>query len=349
MDILENDLVKLSAFSAMAQDIVLSRTLAETIDRMMHHIGSIFSPLSWSLLLRDSVKGSLKFVHATGPGSDTIRGIILDRGQGVAGWVAENGTPLLLAEARDDPRFHPGIDAVTGFVTKSIIAVPLLARRQVYGVIELINKLDESAFTDRDLLVLRTIADFAAIAIERAYYLRAVKRLAMTDSLTGLHNRRSFEQFLEREVEKTRRTGSRFALLILDVDHFKMINDRHGHAAGDEILRTVGRILTATSRKIDCCARLGGDEFSILLPETGEGDAPFVVRRLQRALDDYNQNAAIPLSISIGARTVDPSKPEEILAQADRAMYAVKSQSTFDASGELEGQLRSWLDDDSKD
>jgi len=70
---------------------------------------------------------------------------------------------------------------------------------------------------------------------------------------------------------------------------------------------------------------------------------------LQRALDEYNQDAAIPLSISIGARNVDPAKPEEILAQADQAMYAVKSQSNPDASGELEGQLREWLDDDSKD
>ncbi len=349
MDILENDTIKLSAFSSMAKDIAQSRTIAESVDRVMHHIGTVFSPLSWSLLFRDSTRGSLKFVHATGPGADKLLNFVLEKGQGVAGWVAENGAPLLLPEVRSDPRFNPAMDAITGFVTTSIIAVPLVTRNQVYGVIELINKLDESPFTDRDLLVLRTIADFAAIAIERAYYLRSVRRLAMTDALTGLHNRRSFEQILEREVEKTRRTGNRFALLILDVDHFKTINDRYGHAAGDEILRTVARILIATSRKIDCCARLGGDEFAVLLPETTEGDAPFVVRRLQRALDEYNQDAAIPLSISIGARNVDPAKPEEILAQADQAMYAVKSQSNPDASGELEGQLREWLDDDSKD
>lgn len=351
MDILENDHVKLSAFSAMAQDIVGSRTLAETIERVMEHIGAVFGPLTWSMLLRDSQKGTLKFVHATGPGADAIRGLTLEKGQGVAGWVAENGKPLLVSDTQRDPRFTPAVDQVSGFVTKSIIAVPLMARRRVYGVIELINKLDETLFTDRDLLILRTIADFAAIAIERAYYLKAVQRLALTDPLTGLHNRRAFEQVLEREVEKTRRSRALFALLILDIDHFKQINDRHGHSAGDEALRAVARILVATSRRIDFPTRLGGDEFAVLLPDTAEGDAPFVVRRIQRALDDYNQTAPIPLSVSIGARIVDPATPESILAQADRAMYDAKAraQAGIDPSIDLETQLSSWLDQDGKD
>jgi diguanylate cyclase (GGDEF)-like protein len=300
------------------------------------------------MLLRDSQKGTLRFVHATGPGADAIRGLTLAKGQGVAGWVAENGQPLLVANTTEDGRFTPVVDQVSGFLTKSIIAVPLKARSRVYGVIELINKLDDSEFNDRDLLVLRTIADFAAIAIERAYYLKAVQKLALTDVLTGLPNRRAFEQVLEREVEKTRRSHALFALLILDVDHFKLINDRHGHAAGDEALKAVARILVATSRKIDFPTRLGGDEFAVLLPDTAEGDAPFVVRRIQRALDDYNQTAAIPLSISIGARIVDPKVPESILAQADRAMYDAKAetQTSVDPSVDLEGQLSSWLDHD---
>jgi diguanylate cyclase (GGDEF)-like protein len=340
----------ISALSAMAQDIVLSRTLSETIDRVMHHIGGVFSPLTWSLLLRDSKSGSLKFVHATGTGAAAIRGLVLERGQGVAGWVAKNGKPLLIPDVQADSQFHAGIDAVSGFTTKSIIAVPLRARLQVYGVIELVNKLDESAFTEDDLAVLMTIADFAAIAIERAYYVRAVKRLALTDSLTGLHNRRSFEQVLEREVEKTRRHHNLFALLLLDVNHFKSINDKHGHQAGDEALRALARILLATSRKVDCCARLGGDEFAVLLPDTAEGDSPYVVRRIQRALDDYNLGAEVPFSVSIGARVVDPRQPEAILAQADRAMYDVKAQGSSDPSGEIEGQLRSWFDEeDGKD
>jgi diguanylate cyclase (GGDEF)-like protein len=338
--------MEISALSAMAQDIVLSRTLSETIDRVMHHIGTVFSPATWSLLLRESPAGGLKFIHATGTGADQIRGLRLGRGQGVAGWVAENGVALLVPDARADARFDPEVDAMTGFVTKSIIAVPLKARSAVYGVIELINRLNEHLFTDEDLKVLQTIADFAAIAIERAYYLRAVQRLALTDPLTGLQNRRSFERVLEREVEKTRRHRTLFALLLIDIDSFKEVNDSHGHLAGDRVLMALGSILLATSRKIDCCARLGGDEFAVLLPETTQNEAPFVVRRIQRALVDYNLNAEVPFSVSIGARVVDPRNPDEVLAQADRAMYEDKGQSAADPSGELEGQLKSWLDDE---
>jgi len=349
MEILENDAVRLQAFSSMAQDIVASRTLSETLDRVMAHIGSVFGPLIWSFLLRDSQKGTLKFVHATGPGADRIRGMVLSKGQGVAGWVAEQGSPLLVTNTAQDHRFNPEVDQASGFVTKSIIAVPLKSSGRVYGVIELINKLDESEFTDRDLVILQTIADFAAIAIERAYYWRALQKMALTDPLTGMANRRAFDQALGREIEKTKRTQSLFSLLILDIDHFKAINDRHGHATGDSVLKTVARILLSTSRRIDFAARLGGDEFAVLLPETSEGEAPYVVRRIQRMLDDHNQTAEVPISISIGARVVDPRSPETIMEQADRAMYQVKAQNPPDASGELEGQLASWLDQNGKD
>lgn len=343
--------MQISALSAMAQDIVLSRNLSQTIDRVMYHIGQVFAPRTWSLLLRDSKKGTLKFIHATGPGASSIRGQILERGQGVAGWVAEQGRPLLIADAPSNEQFYRGIDELSGFVTKSIIAVPLRARNQVYGVIELINKLDESIFTNDDLVVLQTIADFAAIAIERAYYVRAVKRLALTDSLTGLQNRRAFEQVLDREIEKAKRHPHQFAVLLLDINQFKSINDRHGHQAGDEALKIVGRILLSTARKADLCARLGGDEFAVLLPDTGPDEAPTLVARIHHALEDHNRTAAIPFTVSIGARVVDPERPEDILAQADQAMYEAKalSSSGKDGSVEIETSLRGWFETEGQD
>lgn len=343
--------MQISDLSKMAQDIVLSRTLSQTIDRVMFHIGGVFSPRTWSLLLRDSKQGTLKFVHVTGPGASTILGRELDKGQGVAGWVAENGQPLLIRDARSDELFYRGIDEVSGFVTKSIIAVPLRTRSQVYGVVELINKLDESLFTNEDLAVLQTITDFAAIAIERAYYLRAVKRLALTDSLTGLQNRRAFEQVLDREVEKTRRHHSVFALLLLDINQFKAINDGHGHPVGDECLKALGQILLRGSRKIDTCARLGGDEFAVLLPDTDEVEAQAVLARLHKAVEEYNLKAPVKFTVSIGARIVDPQSPEAIFAQADRAMYDSKALPTGpkDGSAELETSLEGWFEDRPKD
>jgi len=344
MNTSEQDIDRLVAFSAMARDIAGSRTLDETVEQVMLHVGKIFGPVTWSLLLRNRGSGELNFVHVEGPGADRIRGLRLSKGQGVAGWVAENSEALLLPDVRTDPRFHPGVDEVSGFVTTSIIAVPLRSRDQVYGVIELINKLDESRFTQADLLVLQTIADLAGIAIERAYYLKAVERMALTDSLTGLANRRAFERVLDREIEKTRRNGSLFALLLIDIDHFKAINDTHGHSTGDVALRSIAQLLVATARKADLCARIGGDEFAVLLPETTESHASFFVRRLHLALDLYNQSAEHPLSLSIGSRMVDPANPADIVEQADLAMYADKSRTGTEKAAGIEHNLRDWFE-----
>jgi len=344
MDLAPGNTVSLAAFAAMAQDIASSRTLAETVDRVMHHVGRIFRPLSWSLLVRDGRTGHLRFVHATGPGSEALAHLILEKGHGIAGWVAEHGEALLIPDTSEDTRFHPGVDAVTGFFTKSIIAVPLRSHGRTFGVIELINRLEEGPFEHRDLQILQTIADFAGLAIERAYYLRGVQRLALTDPLTGLPNRRAFEQVLAREVERCRRHRTPFSLLMLDVDHFKTINDRYGHSAGDEALKAVALVLNQSVRKVDLAARIGGDEFAVLLPGTEAAPAALVAQRFQRHLQERNRDGGVPLAVSVGVRTADPDRPEQVLAEADRAMYEVKA-AQGDRSVDLEGQLSSWLDD----
>ncbi len=346
MSTFQNDAINIQDFSNMAKDIARAKTLEETIAKVMHHVGNVFGPVSWSLLLRSRLDGSLQFVYAEGPSADQIRGRRLAKGQGVAGWVAEHTTPVLIPDVTSDQRFHAGIDEVSGFVTQSIIAVPLVNEGESYGVIELINKLNESSFDNNDLLVLQTIADFAAIAIERAYYLRSVQRLALTDVLTGLPNRRAFERALDREIEKTRRTSSVFSLLLIDVDKFKRINDQFGHSAGDESLKAVAQILFKNSRKVDVCARMGGDEFAILLPDTPEENAQALVARINEALSLHNKNASIPLSLSIGARMVDKLNPEHILADADSAMYRAKAKDnlSLDDSVKIESALEGWME-----
>lgn len=344
MDSRDPEFVRLSYFSEMAKDITSSRNLAETISHVMEHLGRVFEPENWSFLLRNQKTGNLQFVYVTGEGAEKIRGMELVKGQGVAGWVAENAQCLIVADARRDPRFTPVIDQVSGFVTRSIIAVPLVSRSRVYGVIEIVNKVDQTPFTELELHTLKAIADFAAIAIERVYYMRAMKKLALTDSLTGLNNRRSFDRFLDREIERTKRLKSIFALLILDIDYFKAINDQYGHPVGDLILKTVARILTETTRKADCCARLGGDEFAVLLPDTDQSATHFLVRRIHKMVEAANERSPYPFSVSIGARVVDVNRPEEILSEADKAMYRSKTSSGEDLElDEIGDNLQNFL------
>jgi len=263
-----DDLVRLSFFAEIGKAITSASTLRETFDVVMKQIGEIFAPLNWSLLLRDSKTGELRFIIVTGSGMDSLKGMKLPRGKGIAGWIAESGQSIIIEDVKKDKRFDPGMDSVTGFVTKSIIGVPLKTKRRVFGVIELVNKLNGESFTPLELKILTTIADFTAIAIEKTYYLAALKRLATTDELTKLSNRRSLLKTLERENERCRRHDTSYAVLLIDIDEFKSINDTYGHTAGDKVLKRLAAILVGQTRKVDTVARFGGDEFIILMPDT---------------------------------------------------------------------------------
>ena len=319
-----DDLVKLDFFTAIAASITSAKTLRQTLEAMMDNIGRIFAPRNWSLFLRDPRSGDLAFTIVIGAKAAELRGKKVEAGTGVVGWIADRREDLIIEDVNKDPRFDPRADRQSGFRTKSIIGVPLVTNDRVFGVIELVNELEDRTFTRIDLRVLRTIADFGAIAIERSYYLEALRRLSMVDSLTGIPNRRAFERVLDREKERVKRSGRVFSILAIDINHFKKINDTHGHAAGDEVLKRLARILVASTRHMDSTARLGGDEFVVLLPDTERPAAEEVRNRILKAVAEPHGNETLPFTISIGLETTDGSAVDSVLAGADRDMYNVK-------------------------
>lgn len=184
------------------------------------------------------------------------------------------------------------------------------------------------------LTVMRATA-VHSIAVEQSillsHELRAAKgvaeRQALTDPLTGLNNRRAFTRSAEGLVRLGRREGRTTALLLLDVDHFKRINDTHGHASGDAVLQAVAELLLANTRRSDVCGRMGGDEFAILLPNTGLEDAMHVADKMRMSLAQHpthGDNGAVRVTLSIGAISAD-EELESMLGLADKAMYVAKN------------------------
>lgn len=318
------ELVKLAFFVEIGKAITAARNIEETLKEIMVQIGTIFAPKNWSLLLRNPRSGDLKFIIATGSGVEGLRGRIIPRGKGIAGWISESGQPVIIDDVSRDKRFDPEMDELVKFQTKSIIGVPLKTRNRVLGVIELVNKLDDQMFTSLDLKILMSIADFAAIAIEKNYYLQALRKLSQVDSLTGLANRRSFEKTLEREKERTRRSQKQFCVLVMDINDFKTINDTHGHVSGDLVLKNLAIILQRTLRQMDLAARLGGDEFAVILPETTRRGGEEVRDRILKTLEGFNKGSGIPFTISIGVESADPQNPDLVFEKADRDMYSQK-------------------------
>jgi diguanylate cyclase (GGDEF)-like protein len=152
---------------------------------------------------------------------------------------------------------------------------------------------------------------------------------ARTDPLTGLPNRRAFDDELARRLAEWKRKGALFCLLLVDLDHFKELNDRHGHPAGDQVLRQLAEVLLAVLREMDMAARIGGEEFAVLLPSTNLPDAMRVAQRLRAAVADapleIDPGQTIKLTISIGLTAVRPGDhPLLLLRRADQALYAAK-------------------------
>lgn len=245
------------------------------------------------------------------------------RGSGISGWVVEHGEPALVGDAAADPRFEPTPDQ--GFVVGSIVAVPLWSSGEVIGVLS-VSAPNAGAFGTDDLALASLLANCAVPSIEKA----RLARLAVTDPRTMAFNASFLLPGLEQQMQRCRRSGDPLALLLIDLDEFKKVNDRHGHAAGDAVLEEFARRLRAVTRERDLVVRRGGDEFVLIMPSATEATALRVAARIRSEMADH----PIPLgdglrhvqTVSIGVAAWDGSEPPETLERrADVAMYAAKA------------------------
>lgn len=324
---------ELATMVEIGKALTASLDLEEVLQAIMERVSGLLQPTAWSLLLVDQQTGDLVFEIAISPASRLLKGTRLEKGTGIAGWVVEHGDALLIPNVQDDPRFCDAVDRAVSFTTRSIVCIPVKSRERILGVIQLVNSLEDGSFSEADLAILTTIADFAAIAIENARAHERVNQLAVTDELTGLWNARRFNELLEYEVERTRRYGGALSLIFLDLDHFKQVNDTHGHLVGSRLLSEVGRLLGASIRKIDSGSRFGGDEFVLMFPNTFKEHGVMLAERLCALLRSTNfvadDGTPLVVTASFGVATYpdDAETAQQLLGAADKAMYAIKEAS----------------------
>ena len=210
---------------------------------------------------------------------------------------------------------------------ESLLTVPLRARNRTLGALVLAGR--RGAFDSASQRVLAILANQAGATLSLIRDKEQQKELAVRDGLTGLYNRRAFDELLATAVAREDRQGGRFGLLILDLDHFKKLNDTYGHPAGDAALKSAAEVLRHHLRKGDQAARYGGEEFVAILPGTDEAGAQHLAERVREAVEKNRlvfEGARLSLTASFGLAMWprDGKDPDALLASADRALYAAK-------------------------
>lgn len=330
----ESDLHRLKLEHSIYAD--LARTLTSTLDLsqvlriVMEKVKDLLRPRNWSLLLMEPDGLSLRFEIIVGEGDDLLTGRTLNIGEGIAGWVAQTGESLLVQDAQNDKRFCRRFDELCSFTTRSIIAVPLKNKGKVLGVIELVNRMEEDIFSDLDMHSLETIAEYAAIAIGNAALFERVQRLVVTDDHTSLYNIRYLYDALDRELKSADAEGHEVSLIFFDLDHFKKVNDRHGHLAGSKTLREVGLLLKELTRPGDVPVRYGGDEFIVLMPRAGRAEAMAFAEFLRERINKHaflcEEGLNLHITASYGVATYPGAASDKatLLNMVDAAMYRIK-------------------------
>jgi diguanylate cyclase (GGDEF)-like protein/putative nucleotidyltransferase with HDIG domain len=242
--------------------------------------------------------------------------------EGLAGAAADSGEPVLANLVVQEPRYvalHPDI--------RSALSLPLKYREDLMGVLSVESE-HAHAFSQQDLLTLRTLADQLAIALHNARAYQVALEQAITDGLTGLKTHRFFMESLDREWRRSTRSGQMFSVIMIDLDGFKQVNDRYGHLEGDKVLSAVANLLNDRVRQSNVVARYGGDEFAIMLPETRTEQAEVLAERLRASIesDPYLRAHGVTASFGISTFPIHGPTQEEILRVADSGMYLAKHQ-----------------------
>lgn len=255
------------------------------------------------------------------------RPMAMPRPNGLTSTVARNGERIIVEDMQNHPLYANAPADWTG----SIIGIPLKTPDGVVGVMNL-SRSTRGGFAPSELRLLELLADQAAIAVSNASLHLAVSRQAYSDTVTGLPNRWALDNRLEQEVISSRRSGNSFAVIMMDVDGFKTVNDSYGHAVGDQVLRTFFNYLATGLRTSDFLARYGGDELTLILSQTDPPAARRVVEKILEQVAKFRFQAPtgdeihLGLSCGIAVYPSHATTAANLMRAADEALYRVKKQ-----------------------
>jgi diguanylate cyclase (GGDEF)-like protein/putative nucleotidyltransferase with HDIG domain len=315
------------ALYEIAQTMGTSLGVADTMALISSKLSNLVPFSACALFLLDEEADSLRCRFATGVEADAIGTMTVRAGQGLAGWVARNRRPLV--NARPSAEFEAAGLAKSTALQSALVA-PLVFSDRFIGTLAVYST-QADFYNDDHRRLLDRVSEQASAVIHNSIVFEQTQEDSLTDPLTGLPNTRFMFMHLTRELARAERLKAEVALLVMDLDNFKEINDNHGHHVGDRALREVATVLRSGIRPYDICVRYAGDEFIVVLSGCGAEEAERKRMELQNAVDEVLFEARpgrrLPLAISVGAALYpqDGDTYESLLATADSRMYRDKT------------------------
>lgn len=299
------------------------KSFDEVVHEVLNETQKILPEGELAILLLDAERQSLTVRVGRGYASQ-VEGMKIAVGRGITGRCAQSGQVQVVDDVTLDPEYIPGVPGA-----RSEVALPLISDNQVIGVLSAESQ-KVGSYDAGDVRFLQAIARQVAAVLHTTQLQQEAQRLAISDPLTELFNRRYFQERLANDLNRAGRYGERLALAFFDLDHFKAINDRHGHPAGDRVLQEVAATLKACGRSSDLVARIGGEEFAVLLQHSGAPQARAAGERMRRSIGDLEveigQGGTVRLTTSVGVALFPEHGKEltELFSAADRALYEAK-------------------------
>ncbi|HTM31530.1 MAG TPA: diguanylate cyclase [Vicinamibacterales bacterium] len=313
----------------IAQTMGTRLSVDDTMGLLTSKLNRLVPASCWALYLPDLRQDVVRCRYAAGLSADSLEGICIPSGDGVTGWAARHHTAAV--NARSSADFDAAGTPNTGTLFQSALAFPLMDNDRLVGILTAYH-VDPQPYTDAHLRLLERLGGQAALVLANSIQFEGMRAASLTDSLTDLPNSRALVGHLDQRLARATEQSVPSALIMIDLDDFKEINDVHGHQVGDVCLQTLAGALRRHVRSTDFCARYGGDEFVVSLACQDRAEAERRASDLQRAVSRQRITApdgsAIALSISVGVAMSgeDGQTFEALLEAADRRMYSDKYQ-----------------------
>jgi diguanylate cyclase (GGDEF)-like protein len=316
---------ELNALRETIADITSELELSKLLNTLLERAIRLMKADGGDFCMVDEESNNLKVVASVNLDKDYIDTRIRS-GEGASGKALASKKPVLV---EDYSSWTEKLDSLKDSGLKSALVLPLIIGNRVLGTLGIFHLNPEKRISADDQHLLSLFAQHASIAIENALLFKKVQEIARIDEVTGLLNRRAFNEIGEYEIKRSKRLGHPISLAMIDIDDFKRINDTFGHIMGDQVLKEISQFLMQNIRNIDIISRYGGDEATILMPETNLQNATLAMNRLRELLEAKtfnieNNNFKITASFGVSSFLQKPPDMDEIIKQADSAMYSAK-------------------------